>query len=59
MVNKKRVAMVLTLPQIQKLKQIALDKGLSFSELIRRILDEFLKKRKLKGDRKNDNSDKF
>lgn len=45
MKNKKRVAMVLTTNQIKTIKQIAQDEGLSFSEKIRRILDEYLKKK--------------
>lgn len=44
--NKKRISMILTTNQIETIKQIAQKEGLSFSEKIRRILDDYLKKKK-------------
>ena len=38
----KRTQIYLTIIQMKKLKQKALDKGISLSELIRRILDNYL-----------------
>lgn len=42
--NKIRVAMILTREEHETLKKISKGKGLSFSELIRRILDKYIEK---------------
>jgi metal-responsive CopG/Arc/MetJ family transcriptional regulator len=39
------VSMNLTKVQLEKIKAIAYEKGLSYSELIRRIIDEYLEER--------------
>lgn len=40
--NKKRIALILTTDEIKTIKEIARKEGLSFSDKIRRILDDYL-----------------
>lgn len=42
--NKKRTQIYLPIPQTERLKFISEQKGISLSELIRRILDKYLDK---------------
>jgi len=42
----KRISLFLSVPQFQALRALAKKLGLSFSEVVRRALDEFLKQQR-------------